>query len=157
MKSAVIYYSYSGNTRKVAEVLAEHLKSRGEVTVREIKALDESGNFFLQGRRAFKKMRARIEPLGLDLAAFDLVCLGTPVWAFGPTPAMNACLDQCAGLVGKDVFLFTTSGGGGDQRCLAYMEEVLAAKGAANFKKLALHQNKLKDRDFVLARISEIV
>ena len=106
MKSAIIYYSYSGNTRKIAEVLAEYLKQKSEVEIIELKALDESDKFLGQAVRAFKHTRANIVPANFDLGQYNLVCFGTPVWAFAPTPAMNTYLDKCLGIEGKDVILF---------------------------------------------------
>ena len=46
MKSLVVYYSYSGNTRKVAKVLIEALKAKGETEELELIALDEVKSFF---------------------------------------------------------------------------------------------------------------
>jgi len=150
MKSAIIYYSYSGNTKKVAEILAAHLAKQGEVKTRELKAQDESNNFFSQCARAFKHKKAKIEPIDIDLSAFDLICLGTPVWAFGPAPAMNTYLDNCLGVEGKEIILFTTYGSGtGNQRCLNYMQDILAKKGAKNFKRFSIQQFKVNDKDFV--------
>ena len=40
MKCAVVYYSFSGNTKKVAVILSEYLKQKGEVSLTELKALD---------------------------------------------------------------------------------------------------------------------
>ena len=60
MKSIIIYNSFSGNTKKVAEILGENLKKSGEVELFELKDLDDNGNFFAQGRRAFKKEKAWI-------------------------------------------------------------------------------------------------
>jgi flavodoxin len=53
MKSAIIWYSYSGNTKKVAEELSSSLAKKGEVTQVELVALDEPNNFFAQCQRAF--------------------------------------------------------------------------------------------------------
>jgi len=54
MKSAVVYYSYTGNTKKVAESLAEVLKEKGEVDLISLEPLDESESFLGQvNRNAF--------------------------------------------------------------------------------------------------------
>jgi flavodoxin len=157
MKSAIIYYSYSGNTKKVAEVLAENLKQQGEVETVELKALDESKSFLGQCRRAFNHVKAEIAPVDFDLSGYDLICLGTPLWALAPAPAMNTFLDNCSGIVGKEIILFTTYGSGsGNKRCLNYMQDILSKKGVNNFKKFSIQQIKVKDKDFVLSKIQEI-
>jgi NAD(P)H-dependent FMN reductase len=82
--------------------------------------------------------------------------LGTPVWAFGPAPAMNTFLDKCLGLEGKEAVLFTTYGSGvGKERCLDYMEDILSKKGARQFRRFSIQEFKAKDKEFVLSRIVE--
>ncbi len=156
MQAIIIYYSYSGNTKKVAGVLAEILSQKGEVGAIGLKGLDESDKFLAQVARAFRHKRAKIEPVSFDLKAFDLICLGTPVWAFGPAPTMNTYLDNCFGLEGKEVILFTTYGSGtGNERCLNYMQEILTRKGAQQFKRFSIQQFKVNDQNFILRRIKE--
>lgn len=157
MKSIIVYFSYSGNTKKVAEILAEYLKEKSEVESIRLKDLHESGNFFKQGSSAFKHRRAEIEEINFDFSGYDLICLGTPVWAFTTTPAVNTFLDKCFGVEGKQIILFTTSGGRGDKRCLNYMQVVLTKKGVKEFKKFSVLSNKIQDKESILFRIKEAV
>lgn len=156
MKSVIVYYSYSGNTRRVARLLNEELKQKGETELRELKPTDESRNFFLQCRRAIKRIRAKLEEVDFDLSAYDLICIGTPIWAFGPAPAVNTYLDGCCGIEGKQIILFTTYGSGtGNDKCLNYMQEILAKKGAKSFQYFSLSGGKIKNTEYVLSRIKE--
>ncbi len=158
MKSVILYYSYSGNTRKIAQELRDYLKPGYEVQISELRAKDESANFLGQCQRAFWHKQAEIESGNFDLSAYDLICLGTPVWAFGPAPAVNSFLDKCSGVRGKDAVLFTTYGSGtGNQRCLNYIRDILAKKGARSFKQFSIQQMKVGNKEFVLARIKESV
>jgi flavodoxin len=158
MKSMIIYYSFSSNTRQVSQALVEYLQAKGPVKIVELKPWNESGNFFVQACRAFWKERANIQETSFDLTDFDTVCFGTPVWAFGPAPAMNTCLDRCTGLSGKTAVLFTTYGSGtGNKRCLNYMQELLAKKGATTFKRFSIQQADVKNKDFVLAKIKTVI
>jgi len=157
MKSTIIYYSYSGNTKKVAKVLFSLLTEKGEAEQIELTCLDESKSFFVQCRRAFRRIRGQIQPIKLDLSVYDLICFGTPVWAFAPAPAMNTYLDNCVGLEGKEIILFTTYGSGaGNGRCLDYMQRILSQKGAKGFKTFSIQQGKVKYQEFVLSKIKEI-
>jgi flavodoxin len=157
MKNAVVYYSYSGNTRKVAKTLTEILRLRSDSLEIDLKPLDESKSFLMQCHRAFKHIRAKLEPVNFDLSGYDLICFGSPVWAFGPAPAMNTYLDNCSGITGKDIILFTTYGSGtGNERCLNYMEDILKNKGAKTFKRFSIQQSKTKDREFVRTNIEQI-
>lgn len=157
MKSLIIYYSYSGNTRKVAHLLAEYLKSQGSAELLELRAQDESNSFFGQARRAFFKKRAQLEITNFDLSVYDSICFGTPVWAFAPAPAMNAYIDKCFGVKGKEIILFTTYGSGtGNKRCLNYMQGILAKKGAQQFSGFSVQQFKVEYHEFVLSKIKEM-
>jgi flavodoxin len=156
MKAIIIYYSYSGNTKKVAEVLREYLKQKAQVDEAELKARDESAAFLGQCKRAFWHKRAVIEPVNTDLSDYDLICLGTPVWAFGPAPAANAYLDKCSGVENKEVILFTTFGSStGNNRCLNYMQGLLAKKGAKAFKRFSVQQFNVNNQQQVLLKIKE--
>jgi flavodoxin len=157
VKTVIIYYSFSGNTRLVARLLAKVLGEKSEVELVELKDLDEDGKFINQGRRAFKHIRAKIEEVNFNLSEYDLICLGTPVWAFTTTPAMNTYLEQCSGLENKRIVLFTTSGGIGDKRCLKYMQDILSKKGVTNFSSFSIPANRIKNKDFILTEIQEIM
>jgi len=151
MKILIVFYSYSGNTRTVARALAEFLGQKGAVDTIDLKPLDESDSFLGQCSRAFRHMRARIQDANFDLAGYDLICVGTPVWAFGPAPAINTYLDKCQGVTGKRLVLFTTYGSGvGSNRCLDYMQDILAKKGGVQFKRFSVQQSKCRDRESVL-------
>jgi flavodoxin len=157
MRTLIAYYSYSGNTHKVAEVLRGCLAARGEVEMARLQGVDENGNFFRQAARAFKRVRARIAPVQEDLSAYDLVCIGTPVWAFGPAPSVNAFLDRCTGVKGKRIVLFCTSGGGGISKTFKYMKECLSAKGCDSFAELSVLQARAADREFVRAEFEKVL
>jgi flavodoxin len=157
MDSAIVYYSYSGNTKMVSQVLADYLKEKSKTEIVELKSLDESNKFLIQAARAFRHKRARIAEPNFNLSDYDLICFGTPVWAFGPVPAMNTYLDKCFGIEGKEIILFTTYGSGaGNERCLNYMRDILAKKGAKQFRIFSIQQFKVNDREHVLSKIKEM-
>ncbi|HOX54904.1 MAG TPA: NAD(P)H-dependent oxidoreductase [Candidatus Omnitrophota bacterium] len=156
MRSIIIFYSYSGNTAEVAKTLAEELGKQGEVDTIRLEAQDESGSFLGQCKRAFFKKKAQIKDTVFDLNAYSLVCLGTPVWAFGMAPALRAYIERSFGLENKSIALFTTFGSGtGNDKCLNEMQAILAQKGAKDFKRFSIQQHNVKDRDFVIEKIEE--
>ncbi len=158
MKSVIVYYSFTGNTKKTAELTEEFLRSRGySVHMLELRALDESDSFFSQSLRAFQHMRAQLTPISADMSGYDLICLGSPVWAFAPSPAMNTFLDKCSGMRGKKVVIFTTYGSGtGNARCLAYMEKMLHKKGVGEIGRFSVQQNKVAIREHLQPKLEEI-
>ncbi|MFH1678219.1 MAG: flavodoxin [Candidatus Omnitrophota bacterium] len=156
MKTIIIYYSYSGNTKSVADILAENLNCKYEVEILRLDALDESSSFFHQAARAFFHKEAKISSAEFDLSGYDLICMGTPVWAFGPAPAINTYLKKCFGLEGKEAVLFTTYGSGtGVNRCFNYMQGVLSKKGVKDFRRFAIQQARVSDKEFVNKIINE--
>ncbi len=158
MRFAIIYYSYSGNTKKVAEELKKYLEKQGSVASMEIKAKDETDSFLGQCSRAFFKKEAQIEEIRFDLKDYDLVCLGTPVWAFGPAPAMNAYLEKCSGVEGKTVIAFTTYGSGiGNGRCIHLMEDALQKKGVKKIRTFSVQQFKVNNKDIILDNIAKVL
>jgi flavodoxin len=158
MKTAIIYYSQAGNTKKVAEILGGYVKEKSEVEYIELKSQDEPKFFLSQCYRALRYTKAKIAPVNFDLREYVFVCLGTPVWAFGPTPAINAYLDSCSGAADKEIILFTTYGSGtGNSRCLDYMQNILSQKGAKNFRRFSVQQFKANDKEFILSKVKEVL
>lgn len=111
MKALVIYYSYSGNTRRVAEKIGQ----AAGADLAEIKtARPYTGSYdevVEQGRREVDSgFLPELKPLDIDLRRYDTVILGTPVWWYTSAPAMNSFL-QSADLSEKTVYPFATNGG----------------------------------------------
>lgn len=130
--------------------MASRLKEKGDVSLLRIVSLDESKTFLGQCRRAFLGLKARIGEIQTNLSGYDLICLGTPVWAFSPTHAMNKYLTVCSGLEGGKVILFITYGSGtGINRCFNKMGEVLRKKGVSIIKRLGIQQFMVNDIAFV--------
>jgi len=132
MKTAIVYYSYSGNTDRVAGLIAGILRKKGDdVTPVRIRPLKETRNFLAQCKEAFLSGKPELYRTLLDLKDFDRIVLGSPVWAFNPAPAINTYIERCGSLEGKEVFLYVTYGSGtGKDRALDAMRKGLEARGA---------------------------
>jgi len=112
MKTAVIYYSYNGNSAQVAEILKAELNA----DIFRIETLDNKKRkgFFLMfwgGGQVFRGIKPPLKPLSVDINAYDLIILGTPVWAGSPTPAIASFLSKNS-ITGKKIALFCCHGGG---------------------------------------------
>ena len=128
MKCAVIYFSWSGNTRFAAETVAKkagadlfEIKAEKPYNADFGKCCDEAKP------ECYGKTLRAIKPIeGLDLAKYDVVFVGTPNW-WGPmAPPVRTWLTQnVAALKGKTVCLFQTHGGGGMQRVGKEFAEVV--------------------------------
>ena len=112
MKTAVIYYSYEGNSAMIAQII----KGAVNADVFEIKTADtkKRGGFALYawgGYQVVMKKKPILQPLSVDINTYDLIILGTPVWAGSPAPAIVSFLDKTK-ITGKKIALFCCHGGG---------------------------------------------
>ena len=159
MKTLITYYSFSGNTDKVADIFADVLRKRGEVVLQRLKPANEIQNFALQCKAAFMGERAVLEgDVQFDLGQYDLVMIGSPVWAFAPTPSINTYLDKLSGLNGKRVIMLLTSGSGtGVGRCFKNMRKVLENKGAAKVDEVNIPDRKQNDKEFIASSLEKVL
>lgn len=117
MKTLVVFYSRSGNTRRIAEMIARHL----DADIQEL--VDKKGRagmlgLLRAGRDAVKKKTTDLEALTYRPGDYQLIVVGTPVWASNPAPAVRSFL-QSHDLSGKKVALFCTMNArGGEQACV---------------------------------------
>lgn len=109
----IVYYSHSGNTRKLAELIRQ--KTGG--TLCEIQpetAYPASYSAVLD--QAKKEIRAGFRPALKtkieQIEAYDTVIVGSPIWWGTIAPPVAAFLEKYD-LSGKNVAPFVTHGGGG--------------------------------------------
>ena len=159
MKSLVTYYSFSGNTDRVAKTFADILKNKGEIDIRRLKPKDEITSFLGQCRAARSHKRAELEAGAIfDISPYDIALIGCPVWAFAPVPAMNAYLDAISGLNGKRVIVLLTSGSGlGVKHCFKHIRSVLENKGAARIDEINIPDSKQTDEAFIKESLEKIL
>lgn len=110
MKVLIAYYSKSGNTEKAAKVINDILTGKGaQVTTQKIRPLKEEG-IIAGSLKAISRYEVPIMNQDLDVSGYDLIIMGTPMWAASPAPAVNSYITDIIGLKGKDAALFVTSG-----------------------------------------------
>ena len=121
-KVLIVYFSRSGNTRYAAESFAKALGGAKCVEIKAAKpyapdygdCCDEAKPECRAGTlRAIQKIE------GLDVAAFDVVLVGTPNWWGTIAPPVRTWVSENASALkkAKGVGLFQTHGGGGMQNC----------------------------------------
>lgn len=111
MKAIILYYSYGGNTRRVAEKIRNTIGA-DLAEIKTIKRYVGSYNDVVeQGQREVNSgFLPKLQPLEVDLNQYDTVILGTPVWWYTFAPAMNSFLHS-VDLSSKTVYPFATNGG----------------------------------------------
>ena len=109
MNELVLYYSYSGNTKKIALDMAEKLNMQSCEVIDEVKP----GKFkaYTKGcYRAMKGIPSPIKSFSLDLAECETVFVFAPIWAGAIAPPMNAALAKIP--VNTKISLRLVSGSG---------------------------------------------
>ena len=106
MKSLVVYNTRTGNTKFVAQTIAAQLGSDIEEVVDQKKRAGPLG-WMSAGRDSTQEKEAEIAPTKLSPQNYDLIIIGTPIWAWRPTPAIRSYIKQ-NDLSGKKVALFFT-------------------------------------------------
>jgi flavodoxin len=148
MKICYIYYSESGNTRGV--VVRCTAATGGEtIEVHDLQHYNRISKYIVGGRRAMKGLMDPIEPSVIDVSGYDVIVIGSPVWAGRPTPAINAAIDAMKGCDGKKGVIFVTCvGSAGESTMLmkkALEEKKVQVVGTTAFTKKDLHaEGKIK-------------
>ena len=118
-KILIAYYSYSGNTKEVAEAIQKEIG--GDLF--EIKAEgtypDEYRPMTEQAKKEIDAgFRPKLTTSVADMAQYDIVFIGSPNWWGTITPQVSSFLESYD-LSGKTVIPFVTHGGGGQQNTIA--------------------------------------
>jgi len=124
MKTLVVYYSRSGHTRRVAEMIARKIGADLQELV-DRRARGGLVGWLRSGRDAVKENETELSPLDHRPEDYDLVAVGTPVWASHPAPAVRTFL-RSYDLSGKRVALFCTMNARGGEETCAIMKELLS-------------------------------
>jgi flavodoxin len=109
LKSLVFYYSRTGNARFVAQTVAAEVGADIEEVI-DLKKRSGALGFLTGGSDARRGKETKIGPTAKSPADYDLIIVGTPVWAGRPTPAIRTCLKK-NDLSGKKAAIFLTQGG----------------------------------------------
>ncbi|MCI4664435.1 MAG: hypothetical protein MRY74_06900 [Neomegalonema sp.] len=119
MRSLVVAYSLSGNTKKVANVIAAGLNADSE----EIRYRIQRGAF-MNGLRIFWDIATGragdVEAAAKDPASYDLIVLGGPIWSWKPCGPVLGWLDANASRC-RQLAFFCTMGGNGAERSFDMM------------------------------------
>lgn len=112
-KALVLYYSQTGNTQAVAELIAANIGADIEAVVPVVPYDGDYAATIERGRNElFGKAFPEIQPVAADLAKYDVVFIGFPVW-FGTYATPIETLLNTLDLAGKKVVPFCTFGSGG--------------------------------------------
>ena len=106
MKKLVVFYSRSGNTQKVALEIARSLRADVDEIIDLKDRTRKIIGWLIAGKDASQKKLTEIK-FKKDPKNYDLVIIGTPIWAWTMTPAIRTYLSKNKI---KKVAFFSTAG-----------------------------------------------
>lgn len=116
-KKLVAYFSASGVTAKAAENLAKaaeadlyEIKPAVPYTKADLNWMDKQSRSSVEMRD--KNSRPALADTGADIAEYDTIFIGFPIWWYIAPTIINAFL-EAYDFSGKKIVLFATSGGSG--------------------------------------------
>jgi flavodoxin len=112
MKKAVIFYSFEGNTKLIAETIATEI----EADLIELRPKDEKKSkgfmkYFWGGRAVMRNIKPELYKIENNIQEYDVLFIGSPVWAFNYAPALKTFFSENT-ISNKKIGLFCCHGGG---------------------------------------------
>ena len=153
MKSLVVFYSLTGKTKLVSQVIAESLNA----TLFEIKeAKPRKPGLFVYltgGFAAITNRGSKINPVDVDLKQHERIFIGSPVWASRPAPAINSFIYK-TNFEGRSVIPFFTMGGDNSEQALANITAKVERSGGKVAGSFAVTSQDVPDEE-IIARAKE--
>lgn len=124
----VAFYSFEGNCRALGGAIADSLGADVmEVLPQREISRNFLGKYFAGGKASFFKETVPLAPPTADVASYDLVFVGTPVWAWNLPPATRSFL-AATDWNGKKTAHFAMHRGGAGG-ALNAMRDLVAQRG----------------------------
>ncbi len=131
-KRLVAYFSASGVTKKVAEMVAGaadcdlyEITPKVPYTTADLNWMDKKSRSSVE--MSDKTIRPEIAGAELDVSAYDEILIGFPIWWYVAPTIINTFLES-HDFAGKKIILFATSGGSGFGNTVKELQ--LSAPGA---------------------------
>ena len=152
MKTAIVYYSMSGNTKYVADKIADGIKNSGEVDIIRIeskKAYPDKGakKFFWGGKSAVMGETPALQPYEFNLEKYDRIIFGTPVWASTFVPPLKTFINENPDIKDKEIAVFTCFSGGGADKAIDKMKKYIGIEKFEAELILIDPKDKVKEED----------
>jgi DNA-binding transcriptional ArsR family regulator len=143
IRACVIFYSFSGITRRVAE----GIRNASGCDLIEVRTKQPYTSFSVYTKGVLHSRKGGcdpIEPDEIDVSAYDFLILGTPVWAWKPAPAINAAVKGLRGCEGKMAVIFTTCSNQPGE-ALPILSKALADRGVRVMAEISLNADDTKN------------
>ena len=125
-KRLVAYFSAGGTTKKVAEMIANcanadliEITPKTPYTERDLNWMDKKSRSTVEMKD--KSSRPELADTDADIASYDKIFVGFPIWWYTAPTIINTFLEQYD-LTGKTIIPFATSGSSGMGDTNAYLK-----------------------------------
>jgi len=151
MKTLIVYYSRTGVTKKVAEILKARLADLAyDCDIEEIvDTKDRKGpmGYMMGGRDALREYLTEIKPTTKNAVNYELVIIGTPVWASNMAPAIRTYISAQKDKI-KKVALLATYGGSGYEKTFKRLGDLVGVQPLAtlDLKTADVMQDKIEEK-----------
>ena len=129
MTTAIVYYSMSGNTKYVADKIAERIEA-DVIRIDPVKAYPDKGakKFIWGGKSAVMGEKPALHPYECNVEKYDRIILGTPVWASNFAPPIRTFIKENPNIHGRKLAVFTCFSGGGADKAIEKMKKYIGIK-----------------------------
>ncbi len=124
-KTLILYYSQTGTTKAVVDALQAQLGADVEEIVPVNSYGEDFGATIVRGQKELQEgTLPEIQPIQADIASYDVIFLGYPVWFGTYANPIATVLDQ-VDFTGKKIVPFCTFGSGGLEESVAAIRQKL--------------------------------
>ncbi len=112
MKTAVVYYSYTGTTKKYVKKIKEKLDCE-LIEIKPKQDIKVKGyvSYLVGGVKSLKKDCPELEDYDFNKDDYDFIIIASPVWAYTFAPAMRTFIEN-EKIEGSKLSYFMTHRGG---------------------------------------------
>ncbi|MCP1103379.1 VIT1/CCC1 family predicted Fe2+/Mn2+ transporter [Aequitasia blattaphilus] len=125
MKTLIIFYSYTGKTRELAQTLATK-ESADIIELKDQKRPSTIGAYVVGSLSAMRQKQAKLQPFQADFSAYEKIIIAMPLWAGFPAPAFNNIIPALPS--GKQIEIIITSGSGNSGDTQKRVQTMLSEK-----------------------------
>lgn len=149
MNSLVVYYSRTGKTKKVGNLISEELSCDME-EIFDTKKRSGILGFIKSGKDAMRKKLTTLKEIKKNPDLYDLVIIGTPIWASNMSTPIRTYISEHKDKF-KNVAFFCTENNKGGVKCFKNMEKLCNKKPIATLEinkkmiKKEIYIDKIKD------------
>ena len=143
MKTLIVFYSRTGTTKSAAEILAKEMNADVDEITDKINRKGVVG-YLKSGRDALRRKLTEIDPTKKDPQQYDMIVLGTPMWAGNMCSPIRTYLTKNK-IENKKIGILITHGGSSVEKIVKEIGELTQKSELTGH--LAIKTREIKDAE----------